>query len=130
MQYKYEEALAVMQPAIAFYRQANNPSTLAMMSIKWGRALHGVGREHEAIDAYQEAIDISSHRSGMEVIESTALVPIAIYYNDRNFHRAAAIIARAVDRPPGRPRHTVVSDVTAARPSGQVCASRYAGLRG
>ena len=38
-------------PPSPFTVRANNPSTLAMMSIKWGRA-HNGKCEHEAIDAY------------------------------------------------------------------------------
>ena len=72
------------------------------------------------------ADDTSSHRSGMEVIESTALVPIAIYYNDRNFHRAARSSSPSTCRQVSH--DTVVSDARSSPIS--KFASRYAGLRG
>ena len=88
-----EKALATTKEAIALSPLANAPKTVASMTTLQGMTLSNLGKESEALDAYQKALKIGIE-SSMPGTEATALNNISDHYLIVKDYKNAEIFAR------------------------------------
>ena len=74
-----EKSLATIKEALALSPLANAPKISASLLTAQGIALSNLGRQEEALDAYQKGLKIGSD-SNMPGVEVTALINISDYY--------------------------------------------------
>jgi hypothetical protein len=88
------EAVAAVEPAIRWYRQAKYNDILPWILIKWGTVQSGVSRP-DAERSYQEALDLAT-RTGERMYQAVALQRLAAFHADVDLRRAAAAWERAL----------------------------------
>jgi tetratricopeptide (TPR) repeat protein/predicted Ser/Thr protein kinase len=91
---QWDEAVAVMKPAIEWYRQPGFEDTLPLMLIKWGTATRpSLGPERVAV--FTEALDLAT-RNGNETYQTMALQRLAGDASARKLRQAAEYGARVL----------------------------------
>lgn len=90
-----EEAIAVMRPAIEWYRQGTYDDVLPYLLIKWGTAHSEEHSLKQRIQIFEEALALAA-RSGDEAVQAMALQRLANTAVNRDLRQALSFNERAL----------------------------------
>ncbi len=88
-----EKSLATIKEALVLSPLANAPKIFSSLLIAQGLALSNLGRNNEALDAYQKALKIGID-SKMPGVEATALINISDHFLIAKEYRKAELFSR------------------------------------
>ena len=85
---QFEEAIAVMEPAVRWHRSAGVESSLPVTLIKWGTLLDATNRFEESAPIFREAHDLAK-QNGEQLSQSMALQRLLGLFAERDLRKAA-----------------------------------------
>ncbi len=92
--HRNEEALAVMRPAVDWFRKGGHDMTLPLVLIKWGTSNANIDPP-EAERSFLEALKVAE-RNGDEMVQSMALQRLGGFYALRDLRKATEYNERAI----------------------------------